>query len=115
MIDILLDPKIWLLILVMSVLGSVARLTNYYAGQRGKDLIESLYPKIKPETWERVIKSYKHLGALPLLIASIPIIGTLLTIGAGMAGVSRNRFLVFVAISKVIRNWILVLLIWLLL
>ncbi len=112
MIDVLLDPQIWLVILVISVLGALARLTNYYTGLRGKDTIITLYPRIKPETWKRVLKSYKNLGPLPLLGAGIPIIGTFLTIAAGMAGIGRNPFLIFVIISKVIRNWLLVLLIW---
>ena len=112
MVEVLANPQIWLLILVTSVLGAFTRLANYYLGQRGKDTIESIYPRIKPETWNRVLRSYEHLGSLPLLMASIPFIGSLLTIGAGMAEVSRTGFLFWVAISKIIRNWILVLLIW---
>ncbi len=108
MIDLLSDPKLWLLILGASVLGAFARLANYYAGSRGKDVIQSLYPQIEPERWERIIRLYERLGRLPLLISSIPIIGTMLTVGAGMAGVSRNSFLFWVTVSKIIRNWILV-------
>jgi membrane protein YqaA with SNARE-associated domain len=112
MIDVLTDPQIWLLILLISVLGSLARLANFYAGQRGKEMIEAVYTQIKPETWENVLGSFRRMGPLPLLVASIPFIGTVLTIGAGMAGIGRNSFLLWVMISKVIRNWILVLLIW---
>ena len=112
MIDVLTDPQIWLVILVISALGSLARLANFYVGQRGKERIQTLYIQIKPETWENVLGSYQRLGPLPLLVASIPIIGTLLTIGAGMAGIGRNSFILWVMISKVIRNWILVLIIW---
>ena len=42
MIDVLTDPQVWLYVLGLSVLGSLARLPNYYAGFRGKDAIESL-------------------------------------------------------------------------
>lgn len=112
MVDVLTNPQIWLLILVLSVLGAFARLANYYLGLRGKDAIESIYPRIKPETWDRVLRSYQRLGKLPLLLSSIPFIGTVLTMGAGMAGVGRNGFLFWVTVSKIIRNWILVLLIW---
>ncbi|HET6443708.1 MAG TPA: hypothetical protein VFI27_03930 [candidate division Zixibacteria bacterium] len=112
MVSVLTDPKIWLVILILSILGAFARLANYYAGQHGRDTIESLYPRIGPDTWDRVLQAYGHLGRLPLLVASIPIIGTLLTVGAGMIGVSRTSFLVWVTLSKVIRNWILVLLFW---
>ncbi len=115
MIEVLTDPQIWLVILVISALGSLARLANFYAGQRGKEKIEAVYSQIKPETWENVLGSYRLMGPLPLLVASIPFIGTVLTIGAGMAGIGRTPFLIFVFLSKVIRNWLLVLLIWLLL
>jgi membrane protein YqaA with SNARE-associated domain len=115
MIDLLSDPKLWLLILGASILGAFARLANYYAGSRGKDVIESIYPQIEPQRWERILLSYKRLGVLPLLIASIPIIGTLLTVGAGMAGIGRNTFLFWVTLSKIIRNWLLVFIIWYLL
>ncbi len=108
MLDLLSDPKLWLFVLVLSVWGSLARLPNYYLGQRGKDKIETLYPRIKPETWERVLGYYEHLGPIPLLLSSIPIMGTLLTITAGMAGITRNSFLFWVSVSKIIRNWILV-------
>ena len=112
MVDLLSDPKIWLLIVGASILGAFARLANYYAGLRGKDVIEKIYPQIEPERWERILRLYERLGRLPLLISSIPIIGTLLTVGAGMAGISRNSFLFWVAVSKIIRNWILVLIFW---
>ena len=112
MIDVLTDPQIWLLILVISALGSLARLANFYAGQRGKEKIEAVYTKIKPETWENVLGYYRRMGPLPLLVASIPFIGTVLTIGAGMAGISRANFLIFVLFSKIIRNWLLVVFIW---
>jgi membrane protein YqaA with SNARE-associated domain len=112
MIDVLTDPQIWLVILVISGLGSLARLANFYAGQRGKDKIEAVYKPIKPQTWENVLGYYRRMGPLPLLVASIPFVGTVLTIGAGMAGIGRNSFLLWVMISKVIRNWILVLIIW---
>jgi membrane protein YqaA with SNARE-associated domain len=84
----------------------------YYAGLHGKDVIESIYPQIEPERWERILRLYQRFGRLPLLIASIPIVGTLLTVGAGMAGISRNSFLFWVAVSKVIRNWILIVVFW---
>ena len=112
MIDVLADPQIWLVILIISTLGSLARLANFYAGQRGKDKIKEVYTQIKPETWENALAAYQRMGPLPLLVASIPFIGTVLTIGAGMAGIGRNSFILWVMISKVIRNWVLVLIIW---
>lgn len=112
MSKLLTTPELWLLLVLASIIGSFARLPNYYAGRRGKDVIESIYPRIKPETWEKVIVWYRNLGPIPLLVASIPIIGSVLTVGAGMANVGRNRFLILVAISKIIRNWILVWIIW---
>ena len=109
--ELLTNPQLWLLILVLSLVGSFARLPNYYGGLRGKEFIETLYPRIKPETWNRVLDWYRRLGPLPLLIASIPFIGSVLTVAAGMAGIGRIYFLVFIFISKVVRNWLLILII----
>jgi len=109
--ELLTNPQLWLLILVLSVVGSFARLPNYYGGLRGKEMIETLHPRIRPETWERVLDWYRRLGPVPLLIASIPFIGSLLTVAAGMAGIGRIYFLIFVFISKVVRNWLLLLII----
>jgi membrane protein YqaA with SNARE-associated domain len=111
LLEYLSNPQLWLLIVVLSLVGSFARLPNYYGGLRGKEAIETFYPRIKPETWERVLDWYRRLGPLPLLIASIPFIGTVLTIGAGMASIRRIYFLIFVFLSKVVRNWLLVLII----
>ena len=69
MIEVLTDPEIWLFILVISALGSLARLANFYAGQRGKEKIEEVYTQIKTETWENVLGSYRRVGPLPLLAA----------------------------------------------
>jgi membrane protein YqaA with SNARE-associated domain len=112
MIDLFSDPRLWLLITFFSIIGAFARLPNYYAGLRGKDVIMSIYPRIKPETWLKVTALYQNLGPIPLLVASIPFIGSLLTVGAGIAGIGRNRFIILVAFSKIIRNWILVWIIW---
>ena len=109
--EYLTNSQLWLLILLFSLVGSFARLPNYYGGLRGKEMIETLYPKIKPETWDRVLGWYRRLGPLPLLIAAIPFIGSLLTIAAGMAGIGRVGFILFVFISKIIRNWIIVLIV----
>ena len=111
LLELMANPQLWLLIVVLSLVGSLARLPNYYGGLRGKETIETLYPRIKPETWEQVLDWYRRLGPLPLLVSSIPFIGTVLTIAAGMAGIKRTFFLLFVCLSKIIRNWLLVLII----
>ena len=59
MIDVLTDPQIWLVVLVISALGSLARLVNFYAGQQGKEKIGMVFTQIKPETWEKVLQQ-KH-------------------------------------------------------
>ena len=111
MIDYLTDPKLWLLIIILGIWGAVARLPNYYGGQLGRKKIEEAYPRIKPESWDRAQDFFDRLGPIPLLFASIPLLGSILTIAAGMAGIERLIFLITVTISKIIRNWLLVFLI----
>lgn len=36
------------------------------------------------------------------------IVGTLVSVGAGMHGVGRGTFIFWVTVSKIIRNWLLV-------
>ena len=73
MIDVLTDPQIWLLILVISALDSLARLANFYAGQRGKEKIEAVYTKIKLPDLRIVQQDYSKLaiGGVYLVAAVI--------------------------------------------
>ena len=108
MLQLLLDVETWLVIIILSFLGSFGRVVKYQLGKQGKDTIVKTLPRIGPERWEQVGAWHRRFGPLVLLVASLPIVGTLVSVGAGMEGIGRGTFIFWVIVSKIIRNWLLV-------
>jgi membrane protein YqaA with SNARE-associated domain len=107
---LLLDVKIWLLILLLSTLGTVAALSFYYLGKRGTEAVLERFPQIKEERWEEVQDLYQEHGTGLLLLSSIPMVGGLLIAAAGAFGIRVFTFFLCVLVSRVARNWLVVLL-----
>lgn len=105
--DLILDPIAWLIIIALSILGSVGNLALYQVGKQGIDAIRKRFPRIKDEQWLRVEGFYDRLGGWVLLLAGVPVMGSLLTTAAGAFGVPRPAFLVLVTFGKLWRNWLL--------
>lgn len=105
-----LDVKIWLLVLVISTLGTVAALSFYYLGKRGTEAVLERFPQLKEERWEEVQDLYQEHGAGLLLLSSIPMVGGLLIAAAGAFGIGVSSFLLWVLASRVVRNWLVLLL-----
>jgi membrane protein YqaA with SNARE-associated domain len=105
--DQLLDPIAWLIIVALSVLGSVGNLALYEVGKQGVDAIRKRFPRIREEQWLRVKGLYDRLGSWVLLLTGVPVLGSLLTTAAGAFGVPRLSFLVLVTLGKLWRNWLL--------
>lgn len=107
--DLLLNPAAWFLIALLSAGNAIFNLANYELGQHGAQKVMEKVPQITPERWDRVQNGYAHHGSAILLLAAIPGVGTVVTTGAGAAGVPRWQFLLFVFLGKLIRNWLLLL------
>lgn len=105
---LLLDPRAWLIVVAFTVLGLVGNLALYQVGKKGVDSIRERFPRIKPERWERVERLYDNHGGRVLLLSGLPVLGSLLTTTAGAFGVRLFTFVVFVFISKLVRNWLIV-------
>jgi len=107
--DLLLDPKAWLVVVLFSALGVIGNLALYQIGKRsGIDAIPERLPRIKPEQWQRVKRLYEEHGSLALLLSGVPVLGSLLTTAAGAFGVPLFTIVVFVFIAKLVRNWLFV-------
>ena len=104
------NPQLWVLVVTVSVLGTLGNLGLYYLGGRGAEAVFARFPYIEGERWERVGGYYRRWGGRILLLSAIPALGTLLTTAAGAYGVKRRVFLLWVFTSKVLRNWLLLLL-----
>jgi membrane protein YqaA with SNARE-associated domain len=107
---LLLEPVAWLIVVILSLLGSIGNLALYEVGRQGVGAIRKRFPRIKDEHWQRVKGLYDNFGGWVLLLSGIPVLGSLLTTAAGAFGVPRPAFLILVTIGKMWRNWLLVIL-----
>jgi len=110
--NLLLDPMAWLIVVALSVLGSVGNLALYQVGKQGVDAVRKRFPSIRPEQWQRVKRLYDNYGGWVLLLSGVPLLGSLLTTAAGAFGVPRPAFLLLVTVGKMLRNWLLAILLF---
>lgn len=116
--DLLLEPQAWLIVVLFTMLGVVGNLALYQLGKRGVGAVQKRFPRITPERWQRVQSLYENRGSWILLLSGIPVLGAVLTTGAGAFGVTQLSFLFWVGIAKLARNWLVVVVLregWLLL
>ena len=109
---LLFDPEVWLVVLALSFFGSIGNLALYQLGKQGIDAIRQRFSRIKDEQWLRVKGLYDKYGSWILLLSGIPVLGSMLTTAAGAFDVPRPMFLILVTIGKMLRNWLLAILIY---
>ena len=106
----LTNPTLWIVVLVWTAIGVINKLIYYEAGERsGQAALE----KIHGYTEERADRFYSHYdrwGSSLLLLASIPVFGSVISALAGMDGVAMFVFVALVVISSLVRNWLIILL-----
>ncbi len=103
----LLNPTLWILVLVVSGLGTAGSLVPYHVGQRGTEFVFERYPRLQGRPWERIEAVFRRRGAPTLILSGIPGLGTALLLAAGAFGIERGVFLYWVFFSKVLRYWVL--------
>ena len=104
----LLNTRLWILVLLVSVWGTAGSLIPYYVGQRGTEAVFDRYPRLEGRPWERLEAVYQRRGSLTLILSGIPVLGAALLVAAGAFGVQRGVFLSWVFAGKVLRYWVLV-------
>jgi membrane protein YqaA with SNARE-associated domain len=106
--EALLNLRLWILVLVVSAIGTTGCLAFYYLGQRGTKAVFDRYPQLEGKIWQRVEGTFQRFGSLTLAISGIPILGTALLIAAGAFGIGKRAFLVWAFVGRVLRYWTLV-------
>jgi membrane protein YqaA with SNARE-associated domain len=107
-VNLLADLRVWVLLLLLSVLDTGAALVPYYAGRRGIEAALARFPRLQPERLERVQRLYQEHGAGLLFFCFLPMVGALLSAGAGVAGITIAIFVPWVLAGKVAR-WSIIL------
>lgn len=103
------DPQLWLLVLAVTALGLLSKLVYYNIGRKGVDYVLERIPSITIERWQQVENRYAQSGSKVLFFSSVPGVGSVITAAAGVLGIELHKFIFWVLISTLIRNWILVL------
>ena len=106
--NLLTDLRIWGVVLLISALDTAAALVPYYAGRRGIEAVLARFPRLRRERLERVQRLYQEHGNGLLFFCFLPMLGVLLSAGAGVAGVPVAAFVPWVLAGKTVR-WSIVL------
>jgi membrane protein YqaA with SNARE-associated domain len=102
----LLNHRLWILVLCVSVLGTAGSLIPYYVGQRGTKAVFEHYPRLEGRPWGRLEAAFQRWGAFTLILSGIPGLGAALLVVAGAFGVARGVFLLWAFLGKVLRYWV---------
>lgn len=108
---VILEPWAWLLVILLSLLGVVGNLTLYKLGKEGKEAVASRFPRIDLARFRRAGELFETRGSWILLLSSVPGLGLLLSTAAGAFGVKTHEFLLWVMVSKIVRNWLLLIIV----
>lgn len=109
--QVILEPWAWLLVILLSLLGVVGNLTLYKLGKEGKEAVASRFPRIDLARFRRAGELFETRGSWILLLSSVPGLGLLLSTAAGAFGVKTHEFLLWVMVSKMVRNWLLLIIV----
>jgi len=106
----LTNLRLWLVVLVWVAFGVFNKLVYYEAGERGGKTALNKVHGYTPERADKIHKLYDRWGSPLLLLASVPVIGSVVTVLGGVGRVALPVFIIMVVISNLVRNWLIVLL-----
>jgi membrane protein YqaA with SNARE-associated domain len=73
--------------------------------------VASRFPRIDPARWKRAGELFETRGSWILLLSFLPGLGIVLSTAAGAFGVRSHEFVLWVMVSKVARNWLLLIIV----
>lgn len=109
--NLLTDVRIWGVVLVISVLGVGSASIPYYLGKRGIAAVVERFPHLREESLRHVEQLYGEHGSGLLFFSFIPMLGLVLSAGAGIVGVEISTFVLWVLVGRALRNSIVLVLI----
>jgi membrane protein YqaA with SNARE-associated domain len=104
--DLLVEPRAWLLVAVVTLVGTATNLVLYKLGKEGAEVVLERFPRIDPERLHRAQDLVATRGSWVLLLSGIPWLGAVLVTSAGILEVALAKFLLWVLISLGVRNWL---------
>lgn len=111
MLDLFLNWRLWGLDLILAAITVSASVAKYEIGKGGFKALKEHYPQVTDERWDQVNGYFDRWGAPLVLISFIPVLTWIIPPAAGAFGIRFRNFLIFAFLAKVIRYWILILII----
>jgi membrane protein YqaA with SNARE-associated domain len=93
---------------VWTAIGVFNKLVYYEAGERGGDAALNKVHGYTPERANKFNNLNDRWGSILLLLASIPVIGSLVTVLGGVSRVTMPVFIIMAVISDLVRNWLII-------
>ena len=110
MVGLVLNWRVVLVITLVSLWGACGGLITYTVGKKGMPAVQSKFHQVDPAKLEHVGEWYDRWGSRLLLISMVPVLGTMIRLGAGIYGIRLVAFLIWSLIALMLRNWVLFLL-----
>ena len=112
-LDLFLNWQVWAIVVALSLLTLISSVAKYRLGKSGLPAVKEQFPQISEDRWERLDNYFNRWGAFVVLFSFLPVLAMVIPPVAGAYGVRFGLFLVFAFLAKLIRYWILVLLLFL--
>jgi membrane protein DedA with SNARE-associated domain len=106
----LTNARLWVVVLIWVAIGVFNKLVYYEAGERGGKAALNKIHGYTPEKADKYDQLYERWGLPLLLLASVPVIGAVITVLGGVGRVAMPVFIVMVVISNLVRNWLIIIL-----
>ena len=110
--DLFTDWRAWLIIILLALLTQVMSLAKYKAGQAGLEAVIERYPQIPGERLEKLGEYFQRWGSPIVFFSFLPVLALIIPPAAGAYGVKLAPFLIFSFLGKVVRYWILLLIVF---
>ena len=108
LVGYLTDPRLWLIVILISIFGVVEHLAAYYTARSEGEMALDHMTRITEERKTELLAQFNRWGALILTIASIPVLGLILTAIAGASRVGQVTAIILIVVSYLTRNWLIV-------
>jgi membrane protein YqaA with SNARE-associated domain len=105
------DWRAWGIVLTLAALTLILSVAKYRVGQAGFEALTERFPQVSSERWEKVGNYFKRWGAPVVFFSFLPVLGIIIPPAAGAYGIRFGSFLIFAFLAKVVRYWLLLLLV----
>jgi membrane protein YqaA with SNARE-associated domain len=108
-VDLLLDWRVWAVVIFLTVLTLVFSVAKYRLGKSGFETLKEHYPQVNDERWDRLNGYFDRWGAPVVFFSFVPFLAWIIPPAAGAYGIRFRAFLFWAFLAKMVRYWLLIL------